>query len=272
MLRADSAGGPCRVALVAALIWEVRPFLRQVGARPRPGLGLPTWEFTAGRVQGVVALTGMDPALVREAARHWLAQARPDILLSLGFGGALTPELAAGALVLGASVWQYDPRRAHLGAAPAPAPPRPLPELLAALTEGGCQAVAGSLVTTPFIIHKQSQGGRLLALPHPVLDLESAILAGVAGSEGLPFLGLRAVTDGAGEEVPDFIAQAGGNVGAGAALAWLARDPLRIKALWRLWRESRLAAANLARALAVLLPLLAAAPGQELQEEPGQEG
>jgi adenosylhomocysteine nucleosidase len=271
MLRADSTGGLCRVALVAALIWEVRPFLRQVGARPRRGLGLPTWEFSAGRVKGRLALTGMDPTPVREAARNWLDEARPDILLSLGFSGALTPELAAGALVLGASVWQYDPRRAFLSAAPAPAPPRPLPELLAALEAGGCRAAAGSLVTTPFIIHKQSQGARLLALPHPVLDLESAILAGVAGSEGLPFLGLRAVTDGAGEEVPDFIAQAGGNVGAGAALAWLARNPLRIRTLFRLWRRSRLAAANLARALAALLPLLAA-PGQELQEEPGQEG
>jgi hypothetical protein len=59
-------------------------------------------------------------------------------------------------------------------------------------------------------------------------------------------------------------------VGPGAALAWLARDPLRIRTLFRLWRESRLAAANLARALAVLLPLLAA-PGQELQDQPGQE-
>jgi nucleoside phosphorylase len=270
MLGADSAGGPCRVALVAALIWEVRPFLRQVKARPRPGLGLPTWEFSAGRVKGLVALTGMDPAPVREAARHWLAQVRPDILLSLGFSGALTPDLAPGALVLGASVWQYDPRRAHLGAAPAPAPPRPLPELLGALETAGSRAAAGSLVTTPFIIHKQSQGARLLALPHPVLDLESAILAGVAGSEGLPFLGLRAVTDGAGEEVPDFIVQAGGHVGPGAALAWLGRDPLRIRTLLRLWRVSRLAAANLARALAALLPLLAA-PGQELEEEPGQE-
>jgi adenosylhomocysteine nucleosidase len=270
MPRAEKTGELCRVAVVAALLWEVRPFLRQVKARKRPGLGLPTWEFSAGGVKGLAALTGMDPAPVRETARHWLAQARPDILLSLGFSGALTPELAPGTLVLGASVWQYDPRRAHLGAAPAPAPPRPLPELLAALTEGGCRAAAGSLVTTPFIIHKQSQGARLLALPHPVLDLESAILAGVAGSEGLPFLGLRAVTDGAGEEVPEFIVQAGGHVGPGAALAWLARAPLRIRTLFRLWRVSRLAAANLARALAVLLPLLAAL-GQELQDQPGQE-
>ena len=270
MGRAASAVGPCRVVLVAALIWEVRPILRQVGARPRRGLGLPSWEFTTGRVRGLVALTGMDPAPVREAARHLVAQTHPDIFLSLGFSGALTPELAPGALVLGASVWQYDPGRAFLSPAPAPAPPRPLPELLAALTEAGCAAAAGSLVTTPFIIHKARQGTPLLTLPHPVMDLESAILAGVAASEGLPFLGLRAVTDSAGEEVPDFIVQAGGNVGAGAALAWLGRDPRRIETLFRFWRRSQLAAAHLSRALQALLPFLAA-PGQELQDQPAQE-
>jgi adenosylhomocysteine nucleosidase len=262
---------PCRIVLLAALIWEVRPFLRRVQARPRRGLGLPCWEFAAGPVEGLLALTGMDPAPVREAARAFLAEARPEILISLGFGGALTPELAPGALVLGGSVWQYDPRRAFLSPAPAPAPPRPLPELLAALHEAGVAATAGSLVTTPVIIPKQHLGEPLLALEHPVLDLETAILAGVAASEGLAFLGLRAVSDGAGEEIPDFIVQAGRDVSLKAALAWLAGDPRRITTLIRLWRRSALAAAKLARALAVLLPLLAA-PGQELQDQPGQEG
>jgi len=111
----------------------------------------------------------------------------------------------------------------------------------------------------------------VLNLTHPVLDLESAIVAGVAASEGLPFLGLRAITDGAGEKIPEFIVRAGGGVGAGAALAWLAADPRRIKDLVHLWRRSQLAAARLSRALEALLPLLAAS-GQELQGQPGQEG
>jgi adenosylhomocysteine nucleosidase len=262
---------PCRVALLAALIWEVRPFLRRVRARPRRGLGLPSWEFTAGRVQGFLALTGMDPAPVREAARYFIGQAHPEILISLGFGGALTPELAPGALVLGGDVWQYDPGRAFLSRAPAPRLPRPLDELLDVLHGAGLAATAGNLVTTPLILHKERHGAPLLTLEHPVLDLESGILAGVAASEGLPFLGLRAITDSAGEEVPDFIAQAGGNVGAGAALSWLAGDPRRIKDLIRLWRRSQLAAAQLCRALEVLLPLLALS-GQQLQDQPAQEG
>ena len=45
---------------------------------------------------------------------------------------------------------------------------------------------------------QRRQGAPLAGLPHPVLDLETAILAGVAASEGLPFLGLRAITDGRG--------------------------------------------------------------------------
>jgi len=271
MVRAASAARPCRVAILAALIWEVRPFLRRQRARPRRGLVLPSWEFAAGGAPGLVSLTGMGPGAVRESARQLVAQVHPEILVSLGFGGALTPELPPGALVLGGSVWHYDPGRCCLSPAPAPAPPRPLHELLTALQEAGCAAEAGSLVTTPVILRKQGMGAPVLSLTHPVLDLESAIVAGVAASEGLPFLGLRAITDGAGEEIPEFIVRAGGGVGAGAALSWLAADPRRIKTLIRLWRHSQLAAAHLSRALEALLPLLAAS-GEELQGQPGQEG
>ena len=40
------------------------------------------------------------------------------------------------------------------------------------------------------------------------------------------------------------------------ALGWLAADPRRLEELVHLWRRSRLAAARLAAALMVLLPLL----------------
>ncbi len=265
------AARPCHVVLLAALIWEVRPFLRGRRARSRPGLGLPAWEFGTGPLRGLLALTGMDPAPVRDAARGLLSRVRPNLLISLGFAGALTPETPPGALILGASVWQYDPRRAYLGPIMSPAPPRPLHELLRALQERGLPAAAGSLVSTPVILDKQAHGAAFSTLERPVLDLETAILAGVAASEGLPFLGLRAITDGAGEEIPDFIAGAGGDVSARAALKWVAGDPRRIPALFRLWRRSELAAARLAQALATLLPLLAGS-GQELQDQPAQEG
>lgn len=253
--------GPGRILLVAALPQEVRPFLRRCHAGRRRGLPWPAWEFALGAVRGLLALSGLGQAAAREAAVRLTAQFHPDLLVSLGFGGALSPELHHGDLVLGEFFARYDPVTQVLDPmTPAPPPPRPLPELLRSLTAAGLAAFAGSLITTPWIIHKGRDGGGLRGQALSVLDLESAAVAEVARAEGLPFLGLRAITDIASEEIPDFLAPASqepGPVGVLEALGWLAADPRRLQDLVQLWRRSRLAASQLARALMVLLPRLA---------------
>jgi adenosylhomocysteine nucleosidase len=271
MLKAAAAAGPRQIVLLAALPWEVRPFCRLLKARRRRDLGLPAWEFKLERIKGLAALTGMGAEAARQAARRVLTSFRPEVLLSVGFGGALSPELPPGALVLGASLWQYDPDAAMVSPVSAPAPPRPFTELLARLQEAGLPAFAASLVSTPGIVAKQGGGPGLRTLEHAVLDLETAALADLAASEGLAFLALRALTDAAAEEIPDFIVAAGGQVGALEALGWLAADPRRLRDLLHLWRRSRLAAARLAQAIRVLLPALVAA-GPDLQNQPAQEG
>ena len=57
-----AAAGPYRILLLAALPQEVRPFLRQTRARRRRGLPWPAWEFAAGAVRGLLALSGMGQA------------------------------------------------------------------------------------------------------------------------------------------------------------------------------------------------------------------
>jgi adenosylhomocysteine nucleosidase len=253
---APGAAEPGRILLLAALPQEVRPFLRHCHARRWRGLSWPAWEFTRGG--GLLALTGMGELSAREAASRLLTQFSPQILISVGFGGVLSAELHPGDLLLGDSFGRYDPATGVLAPVnEAPAPPRPLAELLPALTTAGLTASAGSFITTPRIIHKGREGLPLAGLRRPVLDMESAALAELAGAKGLPFLGLRAITDAAGEEIPDFLASAEGqSVGVLDALGWLAADPRRLKDLIHLWRRSRLAAARLAVALVVLLPLL----------------
>ncbi len=234
--------------------------MRRVGARRRRGLPWPAWEFALGPCRGLLALSGMGQAAAREAASGLLAQFRPDLLISLGFAGALSPELHPGDLVLGAWFGRYDPIVRLLAPVdPAPRLPRPLPELLQALTEAGLPAFSGSIITTPWIIHKGREGGGLTATPPLVLDLESAPLAELAGKEGIPFVGLRAVTDAASEEIPDFLAPAAaepGPVGVLDALGWLAADPRRLKDLVHLFSRSRLAAARLTAGLPALLAFL----------------
>ncbi len=260
------------ILVMAALPLEVRPFLRQVRARPRRDLGLPAWEWESG--SGVVALSGMGEAAARRAGETMVALCRPRLLVSLGFAGALAPGLAVGDLVLGKSFWHYNPDTRELKAGPHPAPPWPLPLLSRALKQAGLNAVSSSLVSTTRIIHKGSQGEPLASLPQPVLDLETAALAAVAAAQGLAFLSLKAVTDVAEDEIPEFLRNAGVQetaAGVRAALRWLAADFRRVKDLYSLWRRSRQAALALARAWGVLWPLLLAAGG-ELQGQPAQEG
>jgi adenosylhomocysteine nucleosidase len=269
---AISAAGACRILIMAALPLEVRPFLRLVKAKARRDLGLPAWEFEAGTA--VAALSGMGEPAACRAGEILVDRCRPELLVSLGFAGALTPGLAAGDLVLGETFWRYNPDTRELKAAPQPRPPRPLPRLCAALKQAGLTAVTGSLVTTSRIIHKGRQGKPLAGLPRPVLDLETAALAEMAAAQDLAFLSLRAITDGPAEEIPEFLRTAGdqgASVGVGAALRWLAADLRRLSDLLALWRRSRGAAQALARALTVLWPLLLAA-GSELESQPAQEG
>jgi adenosylhomocysteine nucleosidase len=246
------------LALLAALPLEVRPFLRQVKARRLKGVDLPAWEFDPGEGRGVLALTGMGEEAAARAGTEVMVRWRPQILVSLGFSGALLPGLAPGHLVLGDSFRHYDPSTGVLEEVAAPAPPRPLPELARRLEEAGLPVATGSLVTTPAIIHKGRQGEPLQRLPHPVLDLETSALAGVAATAGIPFLALRVITDTGGEEIPDFIREGwdpGSGPGLSKALGWLAVNPRRLKAMLHLWRRSRLAAARLAAGLEVVLPL-----------------
>ena len=117
---------------MAALPLEVRPFLRRVKGKARRDLGLPAWEWEAG--SAVVALSGMGEAAARRAGETLLGRCRPELLVSLGFGGALTPGLAAGDLVLGETFWRYNPDTRETqggpasGSSPAPAAPLRRPE------------------------------------------------------------------------------------------------------------------------------------------------
>ncbi|MFZ2087644.1 MAG: hypothetical protein WAU47_03635 [Desulfobaccales bacterium] len=244
---------------MAALSSEVRPFLRRVQARRLAGVEGPVWEFSGKRGKGVAVVSGVGEAAAGRAAGWILQHYQPDILISLGFGGAVTPELPAGALVLGESYWRFEPEAGLLRELAAPPSPAPLQDMAANLQGLGLSVFLGSAVTTLGIIHKGAQGGPLVHLTHPVLDLETSATAAAAQAKNLPFISLRAVTDTAAEEIPDFILQAAKEERlptARAVLAWLAAHPHRLTELMHLWRRSRLAGRNLALALEAVLGMI----------------
>jgi adenosylhomocysteine nucleosidase len=246
-------------ALLAALSQEVQPFLRRRQARRVPDAPLPVWEFSLTAGRGAAVLSGVGQDAAARATAFLVGHYQPQVFISLGFGGAVTPELTHGALVLGETLWQYVPESGALEELKAPPPPMVIAKLVERLRAAGLPAHLGSVVTTPVIIHKGREGTPLTHLLHPVLDLETSAAATALREKNIPFLALRAVTDTCGEEIPAFISQAvrvGRKPTATTALAWLAADPRRLATLVSLWRRSRLAAKHLAQALEVILEVL----------------
>jgi len=250
---------PPRIALLAALPREVRPFLTQVQARPVKGLGLPAWKFSVESKPFLAAVSGLGAAAARDAALKLAAAFPLRALISLGFGGGARPGLAPGDLVLGESIYLYDPETEELERVEANPCLLPLDTMLTLLKNGGLPAKIGALVTTPRILDKKGRLEALAALNTPVLDLETGAAARVAAESGLSFLGLRAITDTGDEEIPEFVARAlnqGREPGPAQALRWLAQNPRRLFTLLYLRKRSRLAARRLAQALITVLPVM----------------
>lgn len=247
---------PVAVAFQAALPQEVQPFLRRMHARRLQVQELPAWEFTWRTGRGVVVVSGLGEDAAARTAAWVLEHYQPQVFVGLGFGGAVTPELPAGAVVLGESYWRYEPETKALEELATPPFPAWSTALEGKLRAAGLPVFRGSLVSTRKIIPKAPHADLLANLTHPVLDLETGAATAAAGERNLPFLALRVITDMAGEEIPDFLVQAvqeGKTPTAAEVLTWVAADPSRVPVLCRLWRRSRLATQHLGRVLAMVL-------------------
>ncbi|BDG08961.1 phosphorylase family protein [Anaeromyxobacter paludicola] len=182
-----------------------------------------------------VLATGVGPARAAAALRRRLREgARPVRVVSSGFCGALSADLAPLAWATATSLHRLEAGRA-----------RPV-----ALRPGTLGALDGA-VPCAFLTAEAVVGGGDFGLPAPAaVDMESAALAEAAEAAGLPFAVLRLVTDAPGRPLPRLAGLLGGalsarGLGERAAFAAraaveAARAPARAAAFLRetsAWRE-----------------------------------
>jgi nucleoside phosphorylase len=221
--------------------------------------------------------TGMGGAGIGGAVRLALRLGFSDLLLSVGFAGALCEELGVGSVVLGNELLVF-PSGSPRG-----------PEECARLTLADSKRVeafrrgvgiSGVRVAT-------LEGRRTKAELHPffldaptIIDMESAFVASEAFNAGIPFLCLRSVSDALEDEIdfdPAEISDAFGKVALGKVLKAIGGRPGLLRSFFALWRQSEAAAHRLAEVLAALFALppaeLALLAGESrLCRQNGREG
>ena len=178
-----------------------------------------------------VILVGMGKRNAQQAIRAELAMDRPRVVLTCGFAGGLSPELAMGTVVFAA-----DP---ETGLEPA---------LLAAGAKPvrfHCAERVTATIEEKRALWKSTGAN--------AVEMESEVIRATCRKEKIPSATVRVILDSANEDLPlDFnqLMTADQKLSYGKLAVALAKSPGRVGALLRLQKQTRGAAGNLAEVLA----------------------
>jgi len=170
-----------RVAIIAAIPGELKPFVR---SWPHSTRG--TVRFWAQRTEeeewiAACAGTGLDAATRAFAA---IEDGGPiDLVISIGWAGALKPEIAAGSAHNCAGV--IDARTGE---------------------RFNCDAGAGKLwlATSPKVADELEKRRLATTYKTALVDMEAAAIARLAAMRSIPFYAIKGVSDPLDAKLPDF--------------------------------------------------------------------
>ncbi|MGQ9897950.1 MAG: phosphorylase family protein [Acidobacteriota bacterium] len=157
-----------------------------------------------------IVRTGIGPANAARAARQALAalpsRCRPLVAVA-GIGGALSPSLAIGDVVLGTHARSADGDRL-------PCCPTTLVRAADRLTATGFAVHQGDHLTTTQVVCQAAAKRELYVHTKAlVVDMESYAIAQVASRSALPLLLLRVISDDAHRDLPNLNAGLDSNYG-----------------------------------------------------------
>jgi adenosylhomocysteine nucleosidase len=216
-----------RIGIVAALPGELKPLVCGWASK-RAKDGTRIWTHNAnGDVWGA-ACSGMGADAARRAFAAAEADGPLDMVLSIGWAGAILPELRPGEVCV-----------------PSEAIDAQTGERLR-LTDGGREV---ALVTLAHVADKREKLRLRNTYPSAaVVDMEAAVVVRLASMRGIPVACVKAVTDGVSARLPDFsrFIDARGQLRLGALLCYSALRPVYWPALAHLGRDSNRASRAIA--------------------------
>jgi nucleoside phosphorylase len=216
-----------RVAVLAAMVPELRPMLRALSLQPMPLGGTRAYS---GRWQGheiVAAVTSMGTHAATEVTDRLLDKSAVDHVLVVGICGGIDRRLTIGDLILPEVVIDEASGTAY----------RPTPL--------GVAKPTGVLMTTDVLHNDPAEMAAFVERGIVAVDMETAAIGAVAEARGIPWSVFRAISDWAGDPEVDTelmgMSRPDGTPDPRAILRFLLRHPLRIPKLAKLGAGMRAA-------------------------------
>lgn len=170
-----------RIAIVAALPGELQPLVRGWPVEMRDGVEIR--RHRQGHAEWLAACAGMGVAAAEHAFSAIATTGAIDAIVSIGWAGALRADCAVGRAYRVSAVIDAGTGE-RLGTADVSA---------------DCV-----LVTASRVADAAAKRRLCAAYEAALVDLEAAGLARIAASRGIPFYGVKGVSDGPADTLPDF--------------------------------------------------------------------
>jgi adenosylhomocysteine nucleosidase len=221
------------VGLVVALPREIPAgFVRLDNWESMEPRGMAIYRFASAPAQHVAVQAGVGRTRAADGARFLIRRFSPQALVSFGFAGGLTPELARGTLLIGTELVCEDSSRKFAAAH------RDLVDQFQTAAEAEELPVQqGALVTSRHLVadpaSKTALRGRSRAC---AVDMETAGIVEAAHEAGLPWVAVRAIIDSAEDSLPAAcltVLRDDGHVATGQLIWTVGRSP---QLLWHFLR------------------------------------
>jgi len=206
-------------------------------------------EYKIGELYGqpvVIAVTGVGIRRARAGTSFIIQKFKPRIIICAGLGGALSPDLKVGDIVLGESVISLRKNEAK--------------ELYSDLPFSEIECKKGALLTESRFINKPEEKKRLFEASSALsVDMETWGVVEAAVQSGIPVASVRSVSDESHENLPDMgaIYANNGEVDIEKASDYLLSDPSLIAPYFKFrFKNSPRAANSLYEFLSSLIPNL----------------
>jgi adenosylhomocysteine nucleosidase len=194
----------------------------------------PFRRFAGGRRQVDVLVTGIGKRNAERALREYLASHKPARVLSCGFAGGLSSQLAPGMVVFAAAGQ---------------------PELEAELAKAGAQRARFHCAERVAATAEEKRALRQ-STGADAVEMESHALGALCAESHIPFAIVRVILDAVDEDLPlDFnrLMTPEQGISYSRLAAALAKSPGKIGGLLKLRKQGRAAAEALARVLVKLV-------------------